>query len=425
MLGEDNYLRQVMNAYKQLDRSSVWFFLVTVGVAILPWFERSSSMSILLLAIHWVFDSRLLNKIRQLRRDPVGISFLAFFIIQLIWMFFSLEPSRGWHSIEVKLAFLILPILLSSESYANPEKLRFIFQVFVFSCLASFLVNLGISISIYSWSDTAQIFHRMNIGHTIWHPGIYSNYFLIGIFFMALDWIQNRNVPKTRKWTYGILIITFIIILVILISKTTMLALLFFLAYMLWIITAFIKHLALRSVSFVLILLCAGGLLYLTPPVQYRIHETELQSVKLPRNQINETNSTGSRKAVYSVSVGLLKKYGLAGCGTGSSFQVLNRELHRQGYTLLAQQGIQTHSQFLKTWLETGLLGILCLIGVFLLMTYRFLKHKNELGIWISALFVINILLDDILDSQSGSLVFLILLSLMLFHPKEEHATYH
>lgn len=414
-----------MHAYQQLDRSSVWFFLVTVGVAILPWFERSSSISILLLTIHWLFDSRLLNKIRQLRRDPVGISFLAFFLIQLIWMFFSLEPSRGWHSIEVKLAFLILPILLSSESYANPEKLRFIFQVFVFSCLASFLVNLGISISIYSWSDTAKIFHRMNIGHTIWHPGIYSNYFLIGIFFMALDWIKNRNVPIMRKWTYSILITIFIIILVILISKTAMLALVFFLAYVLWIITAFVKHLALRCVSFVLILLFVGSLLYLAPPVQYRIHETELQSVEIPRNQINVANSTGSRKAVYSVSFRLLKKYGLAGCGTGSSDRVLNRELRRHGYTQLANQGIQTHSQLLKTWLETGLLGILSMATFLFLMFFRFGKLNNELGIWISTLFVLNIAMDDILDSQSGSLVFLILLSLMLFHPREEHATYH
>ncbi|QLH45411.1 MAG: hypothetical protein HWD58_07250 [Bacteroidota bacterium] len=65
---------------------------------------------------------------------------------------------------------------------------------------------------------------------------------------------------------------------------------------------------------------------------------------------------------MYSVSLSLLKRYGLAGCGTGSSDLVLNHELKQQGYTLLAAQGIQTHSQLLKTWLETGLLGFLSLI---------------------------------------------------------------
>ncbi|MBL7755559.1 MAG: hypothetical protein JNM44_13875, partial [Chitinophagaceae bacterium] len=257
-----------MNAYKQLDRSSVWFFLVTVGVAILPWFERSSSISILLLLIHWLFDTRFSEKIRNLRRDFLGMSFLLFFLIQLLWMFFSLEPARGWHSIEVKLAFVILPIVLSSESYANPEKLRFILQVFVFSCLVSFLVNLGITISMYSWADTSKIFHRMNIGHTIWHPGIYSNYFLIGIFFMALDWFQNRHLNKQQKWYYSVLIGLFLVILLILISKTAMLALVCFLAYILWMATSFIKHLLLRSITFVLVLLGITALLYLTPPVQ-------------------------------------------------------------------------------------------------------------------------------------------------------------
>lgn len=414
-----------MNAYKQLDRTSVWFFLVTVGVAILPWFERSSSISILMLLIHWLFDTRFSEKIRNLRRDFLGMSFLLFFLIQLLWMFFSLEPARGWHSIEVKLAFVILPIVLSSESYANPEKLRFILQVFVFSCLASFLVNLGITISMYSWADTGKIFHRMNIGHTIWHPGIYSNYFLIGIFFMALDWFQNRHLTKQQKWYYSILIGLFMVILLILISKTAMLALVCFLAYILWMATSFIKHLLLRSITFVLVLLGITGMLYLTPPVQYRILETKLQSIQLPRDQINVANSTGARKAVYSVSLSLLKRYGLAGCGTGSSDLVLNHELKQQGYTLLAAQGIQTHSQLLKTWLETGLLGFLSLITFFVLMLYRFLKQRNKLGIWISVLFLINAALDDILDSQSGSLVFLMLLSLLLFHPKEEHATYH
>lgn len=414
-----------MNAYKQLDRSSVWFFLVTVGVAILPWFERSSSMSILLLAIHWVFDSRLLNKIRQLRRDPVGISFLAFFLIQLIWMFFSLEPSRGWHSIEVKLAFLILPILLSSESYANPEKLRFIFQVFVFSCLASFLVNLGISISIYSWSDTAQIFHRMNIGHTIWHPGIYSNYFLIGIFFMALDWIQNRHLSMHQKWIYVVLITLFLLILVILVSKTALLALVIFFTYIIWKSLNFIKHVAIRLVSFSFIVLLFATLLFFTPQVQYRFHENESSKGSLPKNELSVAHSTGTRKAVYSVGFSLLKKYGLGGCGTGSSNLLLKKELDKAGYSLLATQGIPTHSQILNTWLETGLLGILSLGTIFFLMFFRFAQQRNSLGIWICFLYLLNACLDDIMESQSGSLLFLIFLALLLFHPKEEHATYH
>jgi hypothetical protein len=134
-----------MNAYQQLDRSSVWFFIITLTLIMLPWHERFSSIGIILLLIHWLTDKNFREKVLSIRKDYLLWAFMGFFLIQLLWMIFSLDSAEGWHSIEVKLGFVILPILFSTESYLQKENFRMLLRIFVLSCFLSFLYNLGMS----------------------------------------------------------------------------------------------------------------------------------------------------------------------------------------------------------------------------------------------------------------------------------------
>lgn len=414
-----------MNAYQQLDRSSVWFFIITLTIIMLPWHERFSSIGIILLLIHWLTDKNFREKVLSLRKDYLLLAFMAFFVIQLLWMIFSLDPAEGWHSIEVKLGFVILPILFSTESYLQKENFRMLLRIFVLSCFLSFLYNLGMSYYDHHQHGWWQVLHRMNLGYTLWHPGTYSNYFLLGLFFMSIDWIQTRHLERVYRWFYGIMIPLFLVIIFILISRTILIVLVLFLAFVIWNFTAFIKHPLIRIGGFAAFFLFSAMLMMFSPQLRSRIYETFNRSGNISKSEIGIGQSTDARRAAYLTEFKLLGKYWLVGCGTGSSNVLLNRQLKKDGYLRLSEDGMFTHNQILRTWLETGLLGMASLSILFLLAFQRLIRARDTLGIWLLILFLFNCLFDDIMQSQAGGVFFLLFLCLMLFKTPGDRRTYH
>jgi hypothetical protein len=162
-----------------------------------------------------------------------------------------------------------------------------------------------------------------------------------------------------------------------------------------------------------------------SPQLRSRIYETFNRNGKISKSEIGIGQSTDARRAAYLTEFKLLGKYWLVGCGTGSSTVLLNRQLKKDGYLRLSEDGMFTHNQILRTWLETGLLGITSLSILFLLAFQRLIQARDTLGIWLLILFLFNCLFDDIMQSQPGGVFFLLFLCLMLFKTPGDRRTYH
>ena len=141
-----------MNRFKNIDRSSVWLFLVTITACSFAWSERLSSIGIVLLVLHWLLDNQLLQKIKSIKLDAVLISFISFFLIHLVALSWSDYPQDASHTIEVKLSFLILPFLFSTENYLHLKSKKQLLMTFCLSCLVSFLYFYYLQYTIFTRS---------------------------------------------------------------------------------------------------------------------------------------------------------------------------------------------------------------------------------------------------------------------------------
>ena len=406
-----------MNRFKNIDRSSVWLFLVTITACSFAWSERLSSIGIVLLVLHWLLDNQLLQKIKSIKLDAVLISFISFFLIHLVALSWSDYPQEASHTIEVKLSFLILPFLFSTENYLHLKSKKQLFMTFCLSCLVSFLYCLLSSIYHFHSFGIAGIFNRMNIADAVMHPGYYSNYFVLAILFCTFEWLNNNN--GSFKSIYVFLIILFGIILTLLASKTALIFIFIFAIYIFWRSSNFIKNYLLRISFFAGVCLLFGILFSILPPIKNRIIETYQQS-NVEIKQPDFSNSTISRRAAWNLEWQLIKENPMVGYGTGSANSLLLEKFKEKKYASLIKNNMHTHNQFLHTWIDLGLAGIIILIGCLVGCMIQFWKQKEEIGIWFSGLVFINILTDDMLEIQAGIVFFIFFLLILTYQNKKK-----
>jgi O-antigen ligase len=412
-----------MNRFKNIDRSSVWLFLVTITACSFAWSERVSSIGIVLLVFHWLFDIQLLQKIKSIKFDPILISFVIFFLFHIIALSWSHYPFNASHTIEVKLSFLILPFLFSTENYLHLKAKKKLFITFCLSCMVSFLFCLLSSIYHFHAFGLQSIFSRMNIAEAIMHPGYYSNYFALGILFCTFELLNNMN--HSFKAGYILLIVLFSIILTLLASKTALIFIFIFAVYIFWRSSSFIKNNLLRLSFFVGICLLFGIIFCMLPPIKNRIIETYQQS-NVEIKQPDFSNSTISRRAAWNLEWQLIKDNPMVGYGTGSANLLLLEKFKEKKYASLIKNNMHTHNQFFHTWIDLGLGGIILLMSFLIICIRQFFIQNEEMGIWFSGLVFINILTDDMLEIQAGSVFFIFFLLILIYqHKKKFNPTYY
>ena len=402
-----------MDFLRTLDRSTVWLWLVLATAAVFPWHERLSAVGIVLLVLHWLWDRDLVYKITRFRPNPVALLSWAFFFWHLLGLTWSGHRAEGWQSVEVKLSLLLLPLLFSTENHLHGDRRLWLERVFIYSCLLSFLFCMAHSFLTHPGAPLSVVFFRMNISAALMHPGYYSNYLLFALILLALQMMRARPRIAWPDMLSGALLL---FALFILLSKTALFCLGVFLLYIGWKVTARLNPLPLRiglfAGTFLILLLLAFRL----PPLASRLQETLGETAAVQPAHLLIGNSTGSRLAAWSLEWDLITRKPWLGYGTGSANPELLNALQREGYTNLVIHGMHTHQQFLHTWLDLGLPGLLLLTAWLSVLLLSMLgRHGDETGRWLFLLLAINLLTDDMLEIQAGMVFFTFFLMLIIY----------
>ncbi|GBL35304.1 hypothetical protein EMGBS15_08990 [Filimonas sp.] len=308
-----------------INRASLWYLLVVLTTVSFTWHERVSSIGVTLLVAHWLFDKNLpakFYKASQMSATQRLITVLiwSFFFFHILGLLWSHHPAAGWHSIEVKLTFLLLPFLFSTENYLDDVKTTLLFLIFSFSCCLSFVYAFYYSFWHHHQEGWGEIISRMNISEGIMHPGYYSNYFAYAFVWCVLEIISGKSRNKKMNILLLLLISFLLTALLLLASKTAILYVACFAFYLIWMATNSVRPRLLRYTVFM-----AGiGLMILgsmqIPSISYRIKETFQDSDQLDKN-VPLSNSTGSRMAAWTSEWSLIKENWLTGYGTGKQMQ--------------------------------------------------------------------------------------------------------
>ncbi len=419
-----------MIQFPAINRASLWYFLVVLTAVSFTWSERLSSVGVILLIAHWLLDSNLMNKISSFwsrlatsRLQLITILLWSFFLLHVLGLLWSQQMVEGWQSIEVKLTFMILPVLFSTENYLDAKKTATIFLIFSISCCLSFFYALGYSYVHYHGKGWSVVTQRMNISEGIMHPGYYSNYFAYALVWCVFELTSNKKTGVYMRSILTVLILILVTALLFLISKTAILYVACFIAFMVWLSTARFRQLFLRTVVFVVSIGIIGVITTQIPNIRNRIIETFHDSSQLNKD-VPLANSTGSRLAAWHNEWTLIKENWLTGYGTGEANMTLKNKLINDGYIRLAEENMHTHNQVFHTWLELGILGVLLMFSILVVCSLIFSRHHNRLAWWLLPLILLNILTDDMLEVQAGAVFFAFFLTLFIYQKREDRLSY-
>lgn len=110
----------------------------------------------------------------------------------------------------------------------------------------------------------------------------------------------------------------------------------------------------------------------------------------------------------------------LTGVGIGDDKQVLFETYRARGENELADRKVNPHNQFLTTWLQGGIIGLLLLIWSFVAVAIRAQKKKVMLLHLFNVMVIVSFLFESMLLRYWGVITFTIFYSMLYFYSEEE-----
>ncbi len=232
------------------------------------------------------------------------------------------------------------------------------------------------------------------------HP-IYISIFL-SISILLIPWIYKN--AKLKIKIFFILGNVFCLVdLFLLSSKGVIIGL--FLSSIVYILILFKKPKKIVKLSIVLSLVIIFVIsIFHFPTLERRFREL---NKKTTYTKIQPNNSTSIRIGIYQCVIKTIAKKPIFGYGLGNFPQ---KECYREASDHLYKINYNSHNQYLGYFLNAGIFGFLTLIG-FLFYNFKIaLNHKSYVYFIITLFFSIVMLIENILERQSGIILFIFMI---------------
>jgi O-antigen ligase len=211
------------------------------------------------------------------------------------------------------------------------------------------------------------------------------------------------------------LIVTFfLIIFTILLASKMLLAILFASLFIVTIYSfVYMKKLRGRLVFLIIFLAAIPAVLLQFPYVRARIDETKLLEY---RTAADRFNGLAVRGTLWKASWKLIRERPIIGYGHYAAQKALEVEYQKAGLKEAVKERFNSHNQYLYTWCNYGIIGLLLVTGYLVLFLTRAVREKHMLAIIFGSIFLIANLTECMLQVQKGIVFYMLFSSLFLFH---------
>lgn len=414
-----------------------WYSIILGWITFLSLFDPKANglfnlnlLPILFLCLFVLVAFGISKKQLRFKLDLLPALFICLYLLYAFYAIFTRNPHQAGVYFENKLSFLLLPFLFS---FRPTSKISFspIIYGWVLGCLW-----LIINSFIHSFQCAAN---PINSGcfvastFSFQHHPTYTSIFHTVAFFFTI------HAYRTKMKGFSLPITVLIAILLTLgiflcLSLAGMLFFMFSLAIsIVWLIAkkwgriwGIVSVLAFPFILYLLIFnvpRIEGEWSNATWYAEQYLKEpkTYVQNCKPPHS------GTQTRLIMWTLSYQACLDYPL-GVGTGNVDEVLAHYQRQYNQEDMIQYQYNPHNQYLQTWLEIGIFGLLILIAVFSIAIVVGIRSKNYLLIIVSSCLAFNCLFESIFQRQSGIFygTFLLLIiqlyasNAQLFHQKQE-----
>ena len=239
-------------------------------------------------------------------------------------------------------------------------------------------------------------------------------YLTFAISILAFWLVENHTGPgRFKTILFLVLIVNFYVFVVLLNSKAGWITLFMILAGFLYILVVVKRKWKVGIVALLSAVLLFGGCLLMFPVLSERALQSgkDLRTMESPGK---DPKSTAERIATWGSSCEIIAKHPFYGVGTGDVKDALMEQYKAHGYSKILSQKLDSHNQYLQTFIALGVFGLALLLYLLFMPAIRAFQRRDLISLSFILIFAMNISVESMLENQAG-VVFYALFNSMLF----------
>lgn len=353
------------------------------------------------------------KNINHVLKSKISIGLILFWFLHLLSLFYSNNISYGLSDVFQKISLLIIPIVFIPD-FINKNSYLLIHKAFILGLILSSLYFVVRALVLSTVITPVGIFFKPNPVGVPWenfffydlfvkphHPTYYSMYLTLGISFLLIR-IREKSTFIRRLPIY-FLTIYFIGIIFLTSSKAGILT-----TFMVFIISLFwlLKSKGKLILSGALIVFIIFGIYFITHNSRFTATINNLKEINSKAEVSDElVKKDLSRLEIWkSVPNVFNGSEWLFGVGVGDIKEKL-KDAYRLTNALYAyNEELNTHNQFLQTFVGIGLIGFIVLIFILGYSSYLALKSKDMILISFIIIVSMNFMFEAVLERVFGVL---------------------
>lgn len=323
-------------------------------------------------------------------------------VISLISLTYSENISMGTKVLERMISFAILPFLFYTEGKKpiknSIETLFLLLGTSILISIIILLINFQLKIGFEKISGIPSLskiiiqFRYFMVVHSLGlHPSYYSYLILIFLLYPIFRLRKHHKFKRLFIILGGVSILSIIFFN----SRGALLTLMFLIAY------GLIKQLYRKRYflfgTIVAISILAGYISY---------NHTRLGNTLKEITEKKEGQKKDERLILWKNAINKGMQNPIFGYGIGDALNELIEEHRRQEDYGAATKRLDAHNQFLETWLQSGVFGLVSLLLVFALPLYQSLRKKQELLFLFLMISFIQLLFESMFIRLAGVVYF-------------------
>jgi O-antigen ligase len=363
--------------------------------------------------------SRLLDKedrrtiLTGFRNNKLLWGLPVFYGIHILGLIHTSNFSYAGLDLQTKLTFLLLPFVIGTLQLRGND-LRNIKIGFTAGCLLSCMIMLFYAIYRYTTTHQTNWFFYTDYSSLFMHPTYLTMYLGVAVYFVLERLLQTSN--RTQGMIVGAELL-FLLANSILLSARTALATTL-------ILTIVFAILALREKKFTTAVRTGWtfaigcSLLFYIGMNKINNRFTQVEDAIVQQSgQETAHNSTTGRIEIWKESLALLQENWIIGTGTGDIKDELLKSYAAHQFTYGLERKLNSHNQFLQTWLCLGIAGLLVLIALLFIPLLKSRISTDNAFLFLAGIITLNAMTESILEVQKGVFFLSFFYSLLLIRP--------
>ena len=377
-----------------------------------------NTLSIIALVALSLFHQNGLKNLKQAFTNSYFIACFLFVLIQAFGLAYSENGAETMRKFSMKTGLVAIPFFFCTGYMITMKERKWLFCVFNITLAVISLICLALAIVDYENNHDKTVFFYHRLVMPFSHHAIYFSFYLL---FCIIFWIERGFPRESNKWIKLAitLLVAFDLFMILLLSSKIVIGIITL--YLLYVLARqFIKkrNLLLIAAGTVLLLFTLLVVFGSDNPVKKRFSEITRGGLELLRQEKFAPdmyfNGLQLRLLNWRFTYEILneEKAWLLGVGPGDALQKLNEKyismnMYRgEGENNHGYLSYNCHNQFLETSLQSGMLGLLVLLTMYLTLLVWIVRYNSREALIVFLSILAFSFTESLLGTQYGIFIF-------------------